>query len=211
MRFLARFDDPTASKALIAALSHRDIEVVEAATGLLQQTALTNYDALVELLESANPTVVAAALAILAGARQTHAADAIATLQDDQRRPGQGAPAIGQRARAALAQLAPSVMTGDGSLDQPSGAVNGSAAEFSAAEKIRRTLDVLRDDDWGRTQKAAKFLRKFARHMRGSDNAAIRQLLCAALDDENWSVRWAAAEALAMLRDDAAIPPLQTR
>ena len=69
---------------------------------------------------------------------------------------------------------------------------------------------MLRDDDWGRTQKAAKFLRKFARHMRGRDNSEVRRLLCAALDDENWSVRWAAAEALAMLRDQLAIPQLQS-
>ncbi len=207
---LARFDDPSARKALIAALSHRDIEVVEAATALLQTTTFTNDDALVELLESANPTLVAAAITILAGTRQTHVADEIAQLRDDPRLPGQGPPAIGQRARAAIAQLAPSAMTGDGSLETPSGGDNGSVADFSDAEKIQRTLDVLRDDDWGRTQKAAKFLRKFARHIRGSDNADIRLLLCAALDDENWSVRWAAAEALAMLHDQAAIPHLQT-
>ena len=67
---------------------------------------------------------------------------------------------------------------------------------------------MLRDDDWGRTQKAAKFLRKFARHLRGGDNGAVRQMLCHALKDENWSVRWAAAEALAVLGDRAAIPAL---
>ena len=71
-----------------------------------------------------------------------------------------------------------------------------------------RTLTVLRDDDWGRTQKAAKFLRKFARHLRGSDNPAILELLGGALKDGNWSVRWASAEALAMLKDQAAIPAL---
>ena len=211
---LAQFDDLPARKALIAALSHRDLEVVESVTNLLQQSSMADADALIELLDSANPTVVAAAIAVLAGAEQPQAAAAIGELVDDPRQPGQGAPTIGQRARAALRQLAVSEMSGDDSRERltvPGSGVNGSAAAFSDAEKIARTLDVLRDDDWGRTQKAAKFLRKFARHMRGRDNSEIRALLCAALDDENWSVRWAAAEALAMLRDQQAIPHLQDR
>lgn len=209
---LARVGDVTARKALVAALSHRDIKIVEAVTLLLQQTSQADYDPLIDLLDSANPTVVAAAIAILSDAKQRHAADAIGQLIDDPRQPAQGAPTIGQRARAAVQQLAESVPTSDDSRDRPAkpgSGVHGSAATFSDAEKIARTLNVLRDDDWGRTQKAAKFLRKFARHMRGRDNSDIRPLLCAALDDENWSVRWAAAEALAMLRDQAAIPQLQ--
>ena len=210
---LARFDDPTAHKALVAALSHQDIEVVEAVTALLQGASISDADTLIELLDSANPTVVAAAIEILSGARQRQAADAIGQLVDDPRQPRQGAPAIGQRARAAIQQIASAGIAAGGSRDgpaQPSGGDNGRAATFSDAEKIARTLDVLRDDDWGRTQKAAKFLRKFARHRRGRDNSEIRPLLCAALEDENWSVRWAAVEALAMLHDQLAIPQLQT-
>ncbi len=210
---VAGFDDITAKKALIAALSHQDLEVVEAVTSLLQQSPPAGCDALIELLDSANPTAVAAAIAILAGAEQHQAAAAIGQLVDDSRQPLQGAPTIGQRARAAVEQLAPTATTGDDSrvrLVVPGSGDTGSAASFSDAEKIARTLDVLRDDDWGRTQKAARFLRKFARHMRGRDNSEIRALLCAALDDANWSVRWAAAEALAMLHDQAAIPQLQT-
>ncbi len=203
---LARFDDETAQKALVAALSDSDIEIVESVTNLLLGTSLGDYEPLIELLDSGNPTVVAAAIAILAGAGQRQAAEAIEQLRDDPRQPAQGAPTVGQRARAAVQQLA---ATGAESPDGPAVPGNGSQASFSDAEKIRRTLDVLRDDDWGRTQKAAKFLRKFARHMRGRDNSEIRRLLCAALDDSNWSVRWAAAEALAMLHDRAAIPQLQ--
>ncbi len=209
---LARSDEVSARKALVAALSHQDLEVVEAVTGLLQQAPAVDYAAVIELLDSANPTAVAAAIEILAQADQRQAVDAIARLGDDPRLPDQGAPAIGQRARAAIDQLAASPLRNDDSLDKPAlpgGSSNGSARAFSDAEKVARTLDVLRDDDWGRTQKAAKFLRKFARHLRGRDNSEIRRLLCAALDDHNWSVRWAAAEALAMLQDKAAIPQLQ--
>ena len=70
---------------------------------------------------------------------------------------------------------------------------------------------MLRDDDWGRTQRAAKFLRKFARHLRGGDSQPILELLYDALDDANWSVRWAVAEALAVLRNPAANPHLRRR
>ncbi|MYD08868.1 MAG: TIR domain-containing protein [Chloroflexi bacterium] len=206
---LARFEDDIARKALIAALSHEDIEVVETVTSLLQGSTNAGVDALIELLDSADPTLVAAAISVLSGANQRQAADAILQLVDDLRQPRQGAPAIGQRARVALRQLTGPGAPGDNSREvsvQPS----RSGATFSDAEKVARTLAVLRDDDWGRTQKAAKFLRKFARHMRGRDNSAIRPLLCAALEDENWSVRWAAAEALAVLLDPQAIPQLQT-
>jgi len=203
---LAGFDDESARKALVAALPDADIEILESVTNLLQQTSLADYDPLIDLLDSGNPSVVAAAIAILAGAGQRHAAEAIEQLRDDPRQPAQGAPTIGQRARAAVQQLAAG---GAESLDGPAVPGKGSQATFSDAEKIRRTLEVLRDDDWGRTQKAAKFLRRFARHMRGRDNSEIRRLLCAALADQNWSVRWAAAEALAILHDLAAIPQLQ--
>ena len=209
---LARFDNVFAHKALVAALSHPDIEVVETVTGLLQKLSLADHDALIELLDSANPTVVAAAIAILADANQRQAADPIGQLRDDPRRPEQGSATVGQRARAAVEKLTPTVLTGRDSPEQTahtSSGENGSAAGFSDADKIARTLNVLRDDDWGRTQKAAKFLRRFARHLRGRDNVEIVRMLCAALEDANWSVRWAAAEALAMLHDQAAIPSLR--
>ena len=82
---------------------------------------------------------------------------------------------------------------------------------FSDADKVARTLRALRDEDWGRTQKAARFLRRFARHLRGKDDPDSLDLLCDALDDPNWSVRWAVAEALAALRNPAASPHLRRR
>ena len=167
-------------------------------TLLLQAATTAEDEALIELLDSPDPTVVAAAIAILSGTNQIQTADAILQLVDDPRQPRQGAPSIGQRARAAAEQLAVASMPGEDSPAIPAQPGSG-AATFSDAEKVARTLAVLRDDDWGRTQKAAKFLRKFARHMRGRDNSEISQLLCAALADENWSVRWAAAEALAVI------------
>lgn len=87
----------------------------------------------------------------------------------------------------------------------------GRRQTFTDEEKLLRTLEILRHDDWGRTQKAAKFLRRFARHLRGSRNPNILRLLCRALGDKSWHVRWAAAEALAWFGHRGAIPSLRGR
>ncbi len=209
---LSRFEgDATAQKAVVAALSDPDIELVMAVTELLQGKALSDFDVLYDLLESSNASTVAAAITILGASGQRQALDELKRLQGDERQPAQGGPAIGKRAHDAVGKLEASVMRGDDPRRNGAGLVAGNEARFSDEEKIRRTLQVLRDDDWGRTQKAAKFLRKFARHIRGRASEEVRQLLCAALSDGNWSVRWAAAEALAVLRDRAAIPALRPR
>ncbi len=209
---LSQFEgEVAAQKAVVAALSDPDIELVTAVTKLLLGMTLIDYDVLYELLESANPVTVAAATTILGASRKRQAIDELSRLLNDGRQPAQGGPTIGQRAREAIDRLEASVMVGDDSRRNSTGIVGSGQSRYSAEEKVLRTLQVLRDDDWGRTQKAAKFLRKFARHMRDQGNGEVRQLLCGALSDANWSVRWAAAEALAVLHDRSAIPPLSAR
>ena len=180
-------------------------------TELLRDTKLNEYDALYDLLESANPMAVAAAIAILGDSREEPAISQLSQLQNDARQLAQGGATIGRRAREAIDKLESSIMSGAGARADSSGTADSAQSKYSDEEKILRTLQVLRDDDWGRTQKAAKFLRKFARHLRGRENGAIRRLLCDSLSDGNWSVRWAAAEALAVLHDRAAIPALSAR
>lgn len=210
-RILVGFEnDEAARKAIFAALTDPDCAIVEAVTELLKSRSSLDGDGLIDLLDSANPVTVAAAIDLLGHARHRPAAAALGQLLNDERIPANHNAAIGQMARRALNEIESSVMEGDQS--KTTGRVNDSAAlAYSDEEKISRTLTVLRDDDWGRAQKAAKFLRKFARHLRGGDNPQIARLLGDALYDDNWSVRWAAAEALAMLRDPAAIAPLSER
>ena len=159
--------------------------------------------AIIEALADPDSDIVAAAIALLAAAKLVAAAPDLRRLLDDDRLAADGGGTIGQRARAALHAIE----------DSQSGSANSETGKpmpvsYGDEEKIRRTLQVLRDDDWGRSQKAARFLRKFAKHLRNSRHHNILPLLLDALDDKNWSVRWASAEALAMLQDRAAIPKL---
>ncbi len=206
---LARFESEiTARKALLAALADEDAGVVAGATALLKSLPGLDCDAIAELLESENQRAVAAAIEILAEARHQAAVPELRRLLQDQREPEPGGPAIGDLARAALQLLEGASFQDAG---QESTSSDSEAGQYSDEEKLRRALQVLRDDDWGRAQKAAKFLRRFARHLRGGDNPRILALLCDALRDELWSLRWAAAEALAMLQDREAIPALSAR
>lgn len=209
---LSQFEDEgAAQKAVVAALSDPDLEIVSAATELLLGMAFSEHDVFYDLLESSNTATVAAAIAVLGASRQRQAIDQLGRLLNDGRQPADGGPTIGQRARDAISQLELSVMAGVATRSNGGSTLANGQGGYSAEEKVRRTIQVLRDDDWGRTQKAAKFLRKFARYMRGQGNDDVRHMLCEALSDVNWSVRWAAAEALAMLRDRAAIPALSGR
>lgn len=203
---LARFAGESATQqTLIAALSDPDAEIVRAVTELLKTLPGLDCEALVELLESANPQTAAAAIDILGEAVYQPALPDLKRLLASRLALADGT-AISQLARAALNRIESAAAA-----EQTHAPGSSPVDRFSDAEKIARTLQVLRDDDWGRTQKAAKFLRRFARHLRGSDNSQALDMLCEALDDANWSVRWAVAEALAVLRNPAAGPHLHRR
>ncbi len=213
---LTRFEnEEAAQKAVFAALADPDSTVVAAVTELLKAMTSMDCDALVDLLDSENPAAVATAIDLLVHARHRSAAAELRELLNDERIPANRSASIGQLARQALHAIESSLTDSD----QPTTAPGKTSdlpgdldlREYSDEEKIIRTLKVLRDDDWGRTQKAAKFLRRFARHLRGSDNPKILTLLCDALNDDNWSLRWASAEALAMLQNTAAVPALRAR
>lgn len=209
---LARFEgDIRAEKALLAALSDQDGEVVRTVADLLKSISLADADPLLKLLENEKADAVSAAIEIIASMKLNTATAALQRLLSDSRVSSSGAMSIGQQARKALADItAATAVSGNAEHPVTVGAGRARSA-YSDEEKIARTLAVLRDDDWGRTQKAAKFLRKFARHLRGTDNRRVASLLTRALNDANWSVRWAAAEALAVLQDRAAIPRLTQR
>ena len=218
---LARFPDELAArKVIISTLSDADQQVIGAATELLKSMPGIDCDELMGLLDSGNPHTVAAVIEVLGKARHKPALPALSALLEDNRPIEDGDSTIGQRAAAAVKSIeadqastidAREVGSGQNGKPTDEDSVSRTASpdqQFTDEEKIRTTLQLLRDDDWGRTQKAAKFLRKFAKSLRNSEHSRTLELLCMALRDESWHVRWAVAEAIAWLQDAAAIPHL---
>lgn len=216
---LSRFpNELPARKSIIAALSDANQQAVNAATELIKTMPNIDYDELVDLLDGGNPSTVAAVIEILSEVRYQPALAALQSLVEDERRIQDGIATIGQRAAEAVNAIkagpAPSqklvrhdsVQDGLSTNQDLVSRQETGDQPFTDEEKILTTLQLLRDDDWGRTQKAAKFLRKFAKHLRNSEHSRILEILCEALRDENWHVRWAVVEAIAWLQDEAAIP-----
>ena len=181
-------DEDAACQALVAALSDADKDVIAAATESLKTAQSVDYAELMRLLDSDSAPTVAAAARIL---REAPA-----------RRVEESRPADMDAGNDTAA---------DATDDNAETVQTEGLPTFTDEEKILRTLGLLRHDDWGKTQKAAKFLRRFARHLRGSDSPHILRLLCDALSDRSWHVRWAAAEALAFFGHADAIPALRER
>lgn len=216
---LWRYSEQVAArKALVAALSDPQQAVVDAVAELLKDTPEMALEDLLELLDSDKSATVAAAIDILQAGKYAPALDALARLRNDRRRPHDKAATIGElaaRAIATISEAAPDDKLEPAGDPSRRGQASDTAAQpppaFSDEEKVLRALQLLRDDDWGRTQKAAKFLRKFARYLRGREHDTVLRALCAAAEDKNWHVRWAVSEALAWLPDPTSKRALSLR
>lgn len=82
-------------------------------------------------------------------------------------------------------------------------------------EDVEETQDILTEllEDlhspvWAVRQQAAKALREYARMHRGTKDPSVMKRLMWAMRDDQWEVRWAAAEAAAWIQDKAAVPYL---
>ena len=177
---LTRFEsEEAARKTLFAALADPDSTVVNAVTELLKAMTSMDYDALIDLLDSENPTAVAAAIDLIVHTRHRPAAAELTELLNDERMPAYRGATIGQLARQALSAIESSLMDGDRSTTAPaktSGVPGGlDSLEYSDEEKIIRTLKVLRDDDVGQDaeggQIPAQIRPALARHGQSADFA----------------------------------------
>ena len=72
-------------------------------------------------------------------------------------------------------------------------------------EILEKLLDELHKGDWGSKEDTAKALREYAKTLHGTRDPHILQRLSEALRDNDWIVRWAAAEAMAWVGDPAAV------
>ena len=73
-------------------------------------------------------------------------------------------------------------------------------------EPLMELLFDLHETEWGKREETAKHLREYARTLKGKDVSLDVQRLVGAISDEDWFVRWAAADALAWIGDRSAVP-----
>jgi len=82
------------------------------------------------------------------------------------------------------------------------------SAENGDSDILAGLLAELQHEGWATRQEAAKALREYAKVNEGSTNLAMIRQLIRALQDPDWVVRWAVAEALASIGTPRAVPAL---
>jgi len=216
---LANFSEyEDARQKLIEAIADDDGMVVDMVTDLLKTENLLDTATLIALLDTDNVQQLAAVLDILCEKKDEDTLPYLIPLLDDNRQSWLDKSIADYAAQAIEAIGTPEALE---VLEQSSyrrtvvmepvvasAATSVEKKTYTTLEKVTLSLKVLRGDHWERAQKAARFLRELAQRLRGTDNLAIVQLLCDALSDEQWHVRWTVAEALGWLQDPEAIPYL---
>ncbi len=222
LNLLAKFSDSSlAQQTLLDALSDDDVVVVDTVTDLLKQSEFIETSTLLDLLSTDNIQVLAAVIDIIGHRKHASAVPNLVPYLDDERKPWMDRTLADYAVKALLAIDTPLALEAvDQSKYKLTEAPVVSAQvvstkpdtkKYTPLEKISLSLKVLRGDDWGLAQKSARFLREYAEKLHGTDDLEIVQLLCNALSDPEWHVRWAVAEALAWLGHRSACPYLITR
>ena len=221
---LALFRTPEAVAALVQALNDQDYLVCDAVSEALKGVGQPAVPGLIALLESDNANARSAAVDILGTIRDPQAVPALIGRLFDTSVPWMSDEPISEMAARALLAIdtfeardavrhwrrdhpAPQAAEAEGPFE-PDLSEHGPAERPTHRRLVLRLLDDLRNPDWQARQKAAKALREYARLLRGTEDPELVQRLTAALADSDWVVRWAAAEALAWIRDKSAVPAL---
>jgi HEAT repeat protein len=74
-------------------------------------------------------------------------------------------------------------------------------SRFTPAEKINLALRALRGAEWHQSQKAARYIREYAKRLGNTNDIGVIAPLVEALRDDNWVVRWTVTESLAWLKN----------
>lgn len=210
---LARFpENDVVLPVLINALNDSEYLVLDCVTDILKSYDGVDESQIVSLFETENVQTLASLLEIAGYRKLESSVPKVAKCLSDKRKPWLTDQTLGDIAADVLAQIGteeaidrlnqynmqeedfiPSTVE----TEKP----KSRAKSYSAFEKMQLALDALRSDNWETAQKSARFLRDFSKKLRGTDNiASINELLCQALDDPNWYVRWTVVEALAWLQ-----------
>jgi len=165
------------------------------------------------MLDSERENTLGAAIEILGSVGDRAAVTRLIPFLSDQRRPWMGQKTLGDIAAHALISLGSSealqAVKDAGFISQSAAAhiippgVDAPRAgknRLAPAEKIRLAFKALRGENWELSQKAARYLREYAKRLRGRADETIVSYYTSALGDSNWVVRWTAIEALAWLQ-----------
>jgi HEAT repeat protein len=208
-----------AIQKLVATLTDDDAVVVDVVTDLLKTKDIVDAATLVGLLKTNNVQQVAAVLDILSVKAEADALPYLVPFLTDNRKAWMdktladyamdAVRAIGTpEALALLKPLIPDQMSDISDVTVQHATPASRKSRYSLIEKFELSLKVLRDGDLERSQKVARYMRELAARLRGEAHPDIVKLLCDALADDEWTVRWAVAEALGWLQDTVAIPSL---
>ncbi len=226
VKALGRFDTDSALQALIQALSDDDYLVCDAASEALKTRGRQAVPYLLSALRSPKPNVRGAAIEALGKiADPSTVPDLIACLSDverpwlaEQRICDLAAHALNsigtvealqavlqwRAANAPAHNLEAATESTEGAPQRSPEKENGA----SRREILPALLENLHHTDWAVRQDAAKGVREYARQLQGTRDSALLQQMLEALNDPDWVVRWAIAEALAWLGDPEAVPGL---
>ena len=219
---LAQFiDHDEARQTLISALADDDYQVIETATDILKAVNITETAELYDLLKADHVDTIAGVIDVLGHSRYEDAVIEIIPFLDDERKVSNSDKTLGDFATESLVAIGtPDALDSVAQVDNadpidvdtevvsmPAQSVKDDTEKsYSNLEKVRYSINALQGEDWGLAQKAARYLPRFAKRLQGSEDQAIVELLCETFSDPNWHVRWAVGEALAWLRNPAAIP-----
>jgi HEAT repeat protein len=203
---------PVVIEALLKALDDTEYHVIDAATDKLKEHGTRFVPRLIEKLSAQQVITLAAVIELLGELADTSAVEHIIPFLADNRSPWMGGKTIGESAAQAL--LAIGSVEGMQAVQEagylqyraPTDILHPGIDASSGDDYIAELMEKLRGDSWDVSQKAAKDLRDYARKLEGSTRAS-RQM-AAALNDENWVVRWTAAESLAWIKDPLIVPQL---
>lgn len=210
-------DFPIAQEALVDALDDEDYLVIDTVTDILKARGDGILHSVLRKLSSTNINTLAAAIDVLGAIGSDSIVPQLAPFLDDMRAPWVSEKTLRDITAQALINMGTTtaiqavhdadytekpvvetiILPEVEAMPQP----QQRRSRFTPAEKITLALRALHGDDWHQSQKAARYIREYAKRLGHTTDLAVISPLINVLKDENWVVRWTATEALAWLKN----------
>jgi HEAT repeat protein len=213
VKALASFSDPSAINGILRCLSDEDILVCDAAAEALAQIGSPAVPGLLEALKDSNPNVRGGAAEALGKIKDASAVSPLMDCLKDTAKPWLSEERICDIAVKALESIGTKQALNAAKewrkVHTPlhvTGTPEAMGSFYDAT--LPELLTSLHNPNWDIRQEAATALKEQSKTLRGTSHPQVQQMLAAALDDNDWFVRWAVAESLAWIGDASAVSPL---